>query len=106
MNIKTFYARPSVNRERYKAGILIEFLPDNDVLALVDKIANALKAIGIGCTHFIIPDTLAAFEWCKAVGVNNVNAAGGIFGLWILDKDPETCIQVVHEVVREHINNA
>lgn len=105
MNIKTFYARPSADRDRYKAGILIEPLPDVSQI-LIDKIARALKVIGIECIHFIITDAFAVSKWCSIVGVGDINGMNGILGIWILDKDPEVCIQVVREVVKEHINNA
>lgn len=83
------------------AGIIINPLPDA-YFSLVDKIAERLRAIGIECTHFIITDSVSIPEWCKAIGIETVNDTS-LLGLWIHDKDPETCIQVVREVAAKHI---
>ena len=99
--IKTFYAKPSENRERYRSGILIEPLPDACQVLIV-VMARELKAKGFQCIHFLLTDAMAASEWCEAVGVEGVNGIGGILGIWILDKDPTDCIDIVREVIKKH----
>lgn len=105
MNINTFYAKPTPNRLRQNrtAGIIIDPLPDA-YSSLVDKIANTLKAVDIECTHFIITDAMTVPEWCEAVGIERINGVGGLLGLWIHDRSPEDCIEVVREVVGEHLS--
>ncbi len=102
MNIRSFYARPQ-NRDRYRAGILINPLPEADMI-LSNSIYKALKNIGVSSTQFAITDPDSVHVWCKAVGIQDIHCTS-LLGIWT-DKDPETCIQVVREVVAEHVKGA
>jgi hypothetical protein len=103
INIRTFDAAESSSRDRYRSGILISPLPDADMV-LSNRIKEALRAIGISSTQFSITDPNSVPQWCKSVGIEKIRDTS-ILGIWT-DKDPKTCIQVVREVVEEHISNA
>lgn len=102
MNIKAFYAKPSENRDLYRSGIVINPLPDADMI-LSHRIHEALKNIGIQSTQFAITDPDSVPAWCKAVGIQKIDDTS-LLGVWT-DKDPETCIQIVREVVAEHLSH-
>jgi hypothetical protein len=102
MNIRSFYASPQ-DRDRYRSGILIYPLPDADMV-LSNRIYEALKKIGISSTQFAITDPDSVPQWCKAAGIEKINCTS-LLGVWT-DKDPETCIQVVKEVVAKHLEKA
>jgi len=104
MNIKTFDAAPSELRDKVRSGIVIYPLPDYNII-LSDRIHEALKKIGIQSSHFSISDPTSVAPWCKAVGIQVIDT-DSLLGVWVYDKDPETCIQVVREVVAEHIKGA
>jgi hypothetical protein len=103
MNIRSFYPNKQENRDRYRFGIVIDPLPDADMI-LSNRIYEALKAIGVSSTQFAITDPDSVPQWCKAVGIKNIDNAS-LLGIWT-DKDPETCIQVVKEVVAKHVGEA
>lgn len=84
-------------------GILIYPLPDADMV-LSNRIYEALKRIGISSIQFGITDPHSVPQWCKSAGVENINCTS-LLGVWT-DKDPETCIQIVREVVAKHLEGA
>ncbi|WP_339383170.1 hypothetical protein [Phormidium tenue] len=90
-SIRSFYPKPSENRVRYRFGIVIDPLPDTDMI-LSNRIYEALKAIGVSSTQFAISDPDSVPQWCKAVGIKNIDSTS-LLGVWT-DKDPETCIQL------------
>ncbi len=99
MEIKTFYAALSESRNRYRAGIIISPLPEC-ALILRDRIYAALKNIGITSIDFTVTDSDYVPIWCESVGIQKIDVPS-FLGIWILDKDPATCIQIVREVVND-----
>lgn len=102
MNIRTFYPSKQEHRDRYRYGILVTPLPDAEQI-LGYRIYKALKHIGVSSTGFSITDPTSVSEWCKAVGIQDINSTS-LLGVWT-DKDPETCIQIVREIVAEHLSH-
>ena len=101
MNVKAFYAPLSENRTNVRSGIFIYPLPDCDQI-LRDRIYIALKARGIQTSDFIITDPTSIVPWCKAIGIDPINAPS-LLCVWTYKTHPETCIQLVQKIVREHV---
>jgi len=97
INIKTFYCPISEHRTQIKSGIVIYPLPEIDCV-LRDRIYSALKNIGVEIRDFIITDPTNVLPWCQAVGIQPIDT-DSLLVIWTLNTDPETCVQIVREVV-------
>jgi hypothetical protein len=76
-------------------------LPDADII-LRDLIYAKLKDAGIKSHSFTITDPSSIFPWCLDVGIQPINAPS-LACIWTYKTEPETCIELVREVVKDFL---